>query len=85
MNIIKKFLLFIKNIFIKQNNIKKLMAPNNIAETPAVTAEVNTLLNKKSNFVNSLKVNTIEKSTNKKITTLTCIGDGLGIRKKLSY
>lgn len=38
---------------------------------------------KKSKFIQSLKIVKIKKS--KKIGTLVCDGDGLGIQKKISY
>ncbi len=74
MNIIKKMILFIKNIFIKQNEVKKLEAPKSV-----VTQD------EKVNFIESLKITTIEERTKKRVETLTCNGDGLGIQKKISY
>ena len=43
------------------------------------------VINNKENFIQSLKKTNTEKRTNKKIETLICYGDGLGIQKKLSY
>lgn len=85
MNIIRNFLLFIKNIFVKPNDTKKLMAPNSVVKDSIIATKTNTLTNTKLDFINSLKVTTIKKDTNKKIITLTCKGDGLGIRKKLDF
>ena len=39
----------------------------------------------KKNFINSLKIELEHKKNKKKVETLTCFGDGLGIQKKLSY
>lgn len=71
MKFIEKIILFIKKVFIKENEIKKI-------EAPKITNEQN----QKKNFISSLKFDTTEK---KKIETLICTGDGLGIQKKISY
>ncbi len=71
MKFIEKIILFVKKIFIKENEAKKI-------EAPKITNEQNL----KKNFINSLKFDTTEK---KKIETLICKGDGLGIQKKISY
>lgn len=73
MNIIKKIILFLKNIFNKQDEVRKLQEPKIVTEQ-----------NKKENFIENLKVTVIEKTTKKKIETLTCEGDGLGIKKKIT-
>lgn len=73
MNIIKKAILFVKNIFIKQNEIKQLDAPKIILDQ-----------DKKNNFIQSLKITTTKKKSKKRVETLICTGDGLGIQKKLS-
>ena len=39
----------------------------------------------KNNFVNSLKFSLPEKNNKKRIETLTCVGDGLGIQNKIIY
>ena len=70
MNIIRKIILCIKNIFIKQ---EKLPEPKNTIEQ-----------DKRENFIESLKITPTEKRTKKTIETLTCVGDGLGIRKKMT-
>lgn len=70
MNIINKITSFIKNIFYKQNDIKNLEAPKKVIYT--------------ENFVTSLKISPTENINNRKIETLTCNGDGLGIQKKIS-
>ena len=66
-------ILFIKNIFVKQEEIKALEEPKQIINQE-----------KKINFVESLKITTTEKKNKKRIETLTCEGDGLGIQKKIS-
>lgn len=71
MKFIEKIVLFIKKIFIKENEIKKI-------EAPKITNDQN----QKKNFIASLKVDTTER---KKIETLICKGDGLGIQKKITY
>lgn len=73
MNIIKKMLLFIKNIFANQNEVKKL-------QEPKVSAEQE----EKTTFIESLRIPTTEKKGKKKVETLTCDGDGLGIQKKIT-
>ena len=74
MNVIKKIILFTKNIFVKQNKIEMLNSPKHDVNQEG-----------KTDFIKSLKINTIRKIANKKIETLTCEGDGLGIQKKISY
>lgn len=74
MNIIRKIILFIKNIFIKQDKVKKLVEPKNIVKE-----------NKRQSFIESLKTTTTEKRTKKRVETLTCAGDGLGIQKNITY
>lgn len=73
MNSIRKVILFIKNIFIKQDEVKKLVEPKIAIEQ-----------NKKESFIESLKITTTEKRTKKKVETLICDGDGLGIQKKIT-
>lgn len=72
MNVIKKMFLFIKNIFIKKEKIKKLEEPNNIVKNE-----------KKDSFINSLKKIPTPERKKKKVETLTCNGDGLGIQKDI--
>lgn len=74
MNIIRRMLLFIKNIFVKQDEVKKLQEPKIEIEQ-----------DKKESFIESLKITTIEKRTKKRVETLTCNGDGLGIQKKITF
>ena len=74
MNIIRKIILFIKNIFIKQDEVKKLTEPKIIVKE-----------NKKEKFIESLKITTTQKKAKKRVETLTCNGDGLGIQKKITY
>lgn len=73
MNIIKKAILAIKNMFTKKNELKQLEAPKIISGE-----------DKRGNFIESLKISTIKKKNKKRVETLICIGDGLGIQKKLS-
>lgn len=73
MNIIRKVILFIKNIFIKQEEVKKLTKPKNTVKK-----------DKEESFIEYLKISTIENKTKKKIETLICEGDGLGIQKKIT-
>ena len=73
MKMIEKIILFIKNIFTKQEEIKQLEAPKSIIEQ-----------NQKINFINSLKVTPTEKKKKKNFEILTCDGDGLGIQKEIS-
>lgn len=73
MNIIRKMILFIKNIFIKQDEVKKLVEP-----------KITLNEDKKESFIESLKITTTEKRTKKRVETLTCNGDGLGIQKKIT-
>jgi hypothetical protein len=69
MNVFRKILLTIKNIFEKKEEVKLLQEPTN----------------NKNNFIESLKTNITKKSENKKVETLVCNGDGLGIQKKISF
>lgn len=73
MNIIRKIILFIENIFIKQEKVKKLVEPKSIVKEE-----------KKESFIKDLKITTTEKRINKRVETLTCNGDGLGIQKKIT-
>ena len=74
MNIIKRFFMFIKNLFTKQNKIKELEAQKQIINN-----------NKKSNFATSLKTDSSNTTKKRKIETLVCEGDGLGIQGKIDY
>ena len=74
MNIIKKMLLFIKNIFVSQDEVKKIQEPKISMEQE-----------EKMTFMQSLRITTTEKKLKKKVETLTCDGDGLGIQKKITF
>ena len=76
MNIIKKIALFIKRIFGKQDKIKKLPEPE-------VTL-VDEKEDKKDSFIESLRAATVELVPKRRVETLICSGDGLGIQKKIS-
>ncbi len=73
MNIIRKMIIFIKNIFVKEEKVKRLEEPKVINQK-----------DERDNFIKSLKVNIAEKRKNKRVETLICVGDGLGIQKKIS-
>lgn len=68
MNVIRKIILFIKNIFIKQEEVKKLPEPKIVIKE-----------NQRERFIESLKI-----VTEKRVETLVCDGDGLGIQKKIT-
>ena len=74
MNIIKKMLLFIKNIFVSQDEVKKIQEPKISMEQE-----------EKMTFMQSLRITTTEKKLKKKVETLTCDGDGLGIQNKITF
>lgn len=74
MNFIKNIVLFFKKILKKQNNIKMLNMPEKKIEEK-----------KKNDFINSLKVHIEKKHKKKKVETLTCFGDGLGIQTQIDY
>lgn len=65
-------LLFIKNIFIKQEKVKAIEAPKSIIKPE-----------EKVNFMESLKIGTTEKKVKQRVETLICTGDGLGIQRKI--
>ena len=73
MSIIRKMIKIKKNIFVKQDEVKRL------EETKIVIEQ-----DKKENFIESLKITTTEKRIKNKVETLTCNGDGLGIQKKIT-
>lgn len=70
MNSIKKIFLLIKNLFYKEK-VKMI----------GYTYEISTKEEKKR-FVEFLKEEATKK---KKIETLICVGDGLGIQRKITY
>lgn len=69
MNFIKKISLFFKNILKKESTIKAIEEPKEIQKSQ----------NKKE-FVASLKI----EESKKRVETLKCIGDGLGIQPKIT-
>ena len=71
MDFIKNIFYFIKKLFNKEE-IKMIEAP----KEPIISKE------KKNTFLNSIKINVTK---NKKVETLVCYGDGLGIQTKISY
>ncbi len=72
MNIIKKIILFLKNIFIMQNKTKALEESKQIEE-----------LDRRNEFINTVKIKVKEKK--QIIETLVCDGDGLGIQKSIKF
>lgn len=74
MNIINKMILFLKNLFNKQEHMKELQASKQ---------HINQ--GQKNNFLQSIKLEKKENKKHKNIETLICTGDGLGIQKKISY
>ncbi len=74
MNFFRKIANYIKNIFIKKEKVQVLEAPKQVQKS-----------SEKPDFINSLKVTIKEKKEKKKVETLICEGDGLGIQKKISY
>lgn len=81
MKLIKKINLFFKTIFKKQDKVKMLGASQTQEN---MQKEVIDSQKQKVDFVKSLKVNIENKPKKKKIETLVCEGDGLGIKKKIS-
>ena len=74
MNIIEKIISFVKNIFYKQEEVKKLEEPKQHINQKT-----------REDFIKSLRVITNGKRKKTEIETLICGGDGLGIQKKISY
>ena len=74
MNVLQKVIQFFKRIFNKENGVKMIDAP----------AE-NLKKDNKSDFRHSLKEDIVLNHKKKKIETLTCVGDGLGIQTKIEY
>lgn len=72
MNVLKEIISFFKNIFKKNDKIKELPEPKAYISKD------------RNSFIDSIKVTNIEKKKNKKIETLICDGDGLGIKKRIS-
>lgn len=74
MKILEKIRVWLKELFHKKEKTKLLEEPKQILNKE-----------KKVNFIENLKVNTIEKRKKKKVETLVCTGDGLGIQNKMEY
>ena len=74
MNIIKKMISYIKDVFLENKEVKKIEAPKQVK-----------IQNKEKDFNESLKVNITEKKNENEIETLICNGDGLGIQNKISW
>lgn len=74
MNVIERIMSFIKKIFNKQEEIKKIEAPKRV-----------TNIKEKEDFFSSIKVFRPIQIKNNEIETLICIGDGLGIQKNMKY
>lgn len=71
MKLVKDVILFFKKLFNREYSTKMIEA--------SVEKEDNT------NFINSLKVDIEQKQNEKKVETLICFGDGLGIQDKMTY
>ena len=74
MSIIQKFILLVKKLFNKQEDIKTLEAHKQTM-----------VQDRKIDFIDSLKITALEKKEYAKVQTLVCEGDGLVIKKKISY
>ena len=70
---IKKIYIFFKKIIKKENNIKAIEEPRKVQNTE----------NKKE-FVNFLKIQNKKQKSKKRVETLKCVGDGLGIQPKIT-
>ena len=77
MNIINKMISYIKNIFIKNKKVKQIEAPKG---NLIIKQE-----NKKENFIDSLKIGSTKQKLKKEIEIPICEGDGLGIKKEMTY
>ena len=74
MKLLKSIINFFKKILKKSNDIKMIESPKEYVNN-----------SNQESFINSLKVNIPPKKKKKKIETLTCFGDGLGIQNKITY
>ncbi len=74
MKILEKIKIWLKELFRKKETTKLLEESKQIVNKE-----------KKVSFIENLKVNTIEKRKKKKVETLVCTGDGLGIQSKMEY
>lgn len=74
MNFFIKIISFIKNVFNKQEKVKKLEVSKQG-------------LNKKEevDFIKSLRATTAGKRKKKEVEILICEGNGLGIQKRITY
>ena len=73
MSFIKRICSFFKKVFNKKDDIKMIEQPIK-----------KDLSEEKNKFIDSIKIN-IVKNKKRKVETLTCFGDGLGIQTKISY
>ena len=71
----------LQNLKLQETNISEV----NLQEAKLQQSDFTINQNNKKIFEQSLKITSIPKKANKKIETLICYGDGLGIQKKLSY
>ena len=71
----------LQNLKLQETNIPEV----NLQEAKLQQSDFTINQNNKEIFEQSLKITNIPKKVNKKIQTLICYGDGLGIQKKLSY
>ena len=70
-----KIIDFLKKIFFRQN-VEKIEAAQDIKEENS---------DKKDEFLNSIKVKIQGKIKKKRVKTMVCDGDGLGISNKMDY
>ena len=71
----------LQNLKLQETNISEV----NLQEAKLQQSDFTINQNNKKIFEQSLKITNTPKKVNKKIETLICYGDGLGIQKKLSY
>lgn len=77
MDIIKKFIKFLKKLFNKEDSVKMIDSP--------VVDTINIQKENKGKFIDSLKMKDIGDHNKKNIETLVCFGDGLGIQNKVNF
>lgn len=70
----------LKNLKLQENNIPEI----NIQEAKLQQSAFTINQNNRETFEQTIKITNTPKRANKKIETLICYGDGLGIQKKLS-
>lgn len=71
MKILNKISIFLRNLFHKDIP-KQIEAPK-------------TMQKEKDDFLNSIKVDLDKKESKRKVETMVCPGDGLGIQNRIQY